>query len=168
MIRVGIVHRKHSIISHTRNRKVDSCRPCRAFMARELLDNRDYVLSVPCGVRLRLLVHARTSVSWSCSGCPDHSNTCFVFSCIGDAIAIGLAPHKLRRHATGNNTWLGMPELREVQTPARAGGAQCLAGGKEGREWMGTCQKFLTKCYTMMVQSKNGSPRWKKKRPPRS
>ena len=143
-------------------------------------------------------------------------------SCIAGAIAIGLAPHKLRRHATGHNTdciisnvalilfdnphpllrarkatliWaytdcgtpvgatrslsvncatfmaspsLGMPELRKVQTPARAGGALCLAGGTEGREWMGTCRKCLTKCDTMMVHSKNGSPRWKKKRPPRS
>ena len=143
-------------------------------------------------------------------------------SFIVGAIAIGLAPHKLRRHATGNNTdsiissialisfdnphpllrarkatligaytdcgtpvdatrslsvncatfmaslSLGMPELREVQTPARAGGALCLAGGTEGREWMGSCHKCLTTCYTMMVQSKSGSPRWKTKRPPQS
>ena len=79
LIRVGSVHRKHSIISRTRNRKVGSCRPCHAFMALELLDNRDYVLSVPCAVRLRLFVNARTSVSWSCSGCPDHSKPCSLF-----------------------------------------------------------------------------------------
>ena len=77
--RADVAHREDNLVSHRRNRKVNSRRPCHAFMALELLDHRDYVLSVPCGVRLRLFVNARTSVSWSCSGSPDHSKPCFVF-----------------------------------------------------------------------------------------
>ena len=123
------------------NRKVDPCRPCHVFQTcmsdshYEVTENRIVkliraALATSFAVAETLFWRMRRSmVTRSLS-----------VSCITFMAGPTPAPPPL-----------GMAQLREIQTPVRAGGALWLACGRRGKESKGTCHNRLIKCSTIMV-----------------